>query len=636
MLFHGEEGENMALKLIKSNGAKAVEGYIPNWYGVYRDGEKVKTVSLGVPLRGRPPASGYLGDKGDREFERSRNAAQAELERRIKEVKERRANLRAAAAERGDAIRETRRIIELKTGRKFKDPPLADLADIYLGKLGDRSPCHVAMIRSGFSNFATFAANPTTDADGEDAPKTKKKSKTKKKPELKKATTLLEVTPELATAFFRHIAPTFAFSTVKRWSNLLSGAFERLAPVGMQNPFKGARLAAVGRAATKRNGDGEKERIETVIHHRPIDRAQLRRLYAAAKDDPLLYALTVTAAATGLRIGDCCTLLWKDIDLAGKSPVIFLTTAKTGAKVGVPIFDYRPDSPDYEPDLGEFRRVLETALAESRDDEKYVFPAAARLYLQTKTTDDGREHYPGRDVIYSRGKALFARALFADEPEVVTPDDGTKAEKTVEDILADIAAANWTDERKKRVSTIYTMHTGGASYNAIQAATGYAKSTISTDLAAVEELAGVKAKTRSTKPSVRDLLKHTRQDRAAGKRAASLYSWHSLRGSFVVMMSDNGVPLDTIRLLVGHENVDMTLEYFNPTQKIAAESARRIITRRNRRQALIDATGTRTGGETAYLPPPTANAPQGNLDALRKALAALTPKERAKLLKGIK
>ena len=603
----------MALKLIRSNSAKAVEGYIPNWYGVYRDGDKVKTVSLGVPLRGRPPASGHLGDKGDREFERSRSAAQAELDRRIKEVKERRASIRAAASERGDAIRETRKIIELKTGRKFKDPNLADLADLYLANLGDRSPAHVAMIRCGFSYFATFAANPP--------------------PKLKKATTLLEVTPELATAYFRHIAREYAFSTVKRWSNLLTGAFDRLAPVGMHNPFKGARLAAVGRAKTRRNGDGEKERVETVVHHRPLDRAQLRQLFEAAKSDPLLYALTVTAASTGLRIGDVCTLLWKDVDLAAKSPVVYLTTAKTGAIVAVPIFDYCPGSPDYEPDLGEFRRVLEAALAESKDGDKYVFPAAARLYLQTKTNADGREHYPGRDQIYAKGKALFARALFSDEAEVVAPGDG---EKTGKEVLAAIADAAWSDERKKRVSTIYTMRMGGANYGAITAATGCAKSTISTDLAAAAELVGAPANTRSSKPTIRALLKHTRQGRAAGKRSASIYSWHSLRGSFVVFMKDAGVPLDVIRLLVGHETVDMTMQYINPTQKIAAESARRIVTQGNRRQALLNAAGARAGGAVIHLRPAATNAPQGGLDALRDAIAALPLKARKILLKSIK
>jgi integrase len=603
----------MALKIIKSNTANAYRGYRPHWYGVYRNGATVTTFNLGVLIRGEPPASGYIGDKGDEPFEASRKRAEAKF-----------ADIRTKGREKGEAVREVMTIVRMKTNRKFHDPALADLADIYLKGIGDRSTCHLAMIRSGFQNFATFAANPK--ADGEDAPKPKK------------AKTLVEVTPELATAFFRNISRDFAFSTVKRWSNLLTGAFDRLAPVGMANPFKGARLAAVGRAQTRRDEEtGDKVKVETVVHHRPIDRDQLRKLYAAAKDDPLLYPLTVTAASTGLRISDVCTLLWKDIHLTPGNPIIMVeTTAKTGSKIAVPIFDYDPASPDYEPDLGEFRRVLEAALAEAKDGEKYVFPKAARLYLSTRKDETtGRVYFPGRDNIYTQGKALFARALFADEPEdaeLVETDE--KPAPTVEDILAAIEAAEWTDERKTRVRDIYTRHAKGESYLTIQAATGYAKSTISTDLATVQALVGVKVKARtSKKPSVRELLKRTRQKRSAGRRGASIYSWHSLRAAFVVLMKDNGVPLDTIRLLVGHTTTDMTLEYYNPTQKQAAESARQILTRRNRQQAAVEAPQTRHARTPPQLFAPNADAPRADLDALRATLAALTPEELAQLLK---
>jgi len=607
----------MALKIIPSNAANAYRGYRPHWYGAYKNGGRVTTFNLGVLIRGEPPASGYIGEKGDDLFEASKEKAKAKFE-----------SIRKDGKIKGDAIREVTTVIKMKTGRKFEDPALANLADIYLKRLGNRSTCHIAMIRSGFSNFATFATSPVQD-DDPDAPR------------IPKAKTLIEVTPELATAFFRHIARDFAFSTVKRWSNLLTSAFDRLAPVGMANPFKGARLAAVGRAQTIRDEEtGEKKRVETVVHHRPIDRDQLRKLYATAKDDPLLYPLTVTAASTGLRISDVCTLLWKDIHLTpkpGELPHIMVeTTQKTGAKIAVPIFDYDPASPDYEPDLGELRRILEEALTETKDGEKYVFPKAARLYLSTRKDETtGRVYFPGRDVIYSKGKALFAKALFADEPEdaeIITDNDETPA-PTVEGILAAIDAAEWTDERKKRVRDIYTRHANGDSYLTIKSATGYAKSTISTDLATVEALVGAKVKTRSSKrPSVRNLMKKTRHMRSAGRRAASLYSWHSLRAAFVVLMKDNGVDLDTIKLLVGHTTTNMTLQYYNPTQKQAAEKARRIILRRNHTQALADGAGTRRALLPSQPSAPTADAPQANLDALREALAALTPEERAQLL----
>ena len=551
----------MALKLIKSNGRNAVAGFIPNWYAVYRDGETIRTISLGIPLRGLPPTSGNLKDKGNREFERSRKDAQAELDRRIQETKERQFKIRAAEREKGDAIRETAEIIERKTGRKFEDPKLTELAAKYLDRLGERSRWHIAMIESCFAKFADFAHSPTN----------------KRTPS---ADTLMQVTDELATAFFRQVAKEFSFSTVKRWASVLSGAFSHFAPIGMANPFEGARLAAVGRAMTKTTDKGEKVNVETVIHHRPLDRQQLRQLCAEAKKDPLLYHLAITTVCTGLRVGDACQLKFADCDL--KNGIVTLTTAKTGTKVSLPIFDYDPKSPNYEPVLGEFRRHLETALTEVKDNEPYVCPKAAHLYQKT-IVKDGKTYYPGRDAIYAKGKALFAKALFKDDAAVsdaqIVSDNA--AEPSTDDVCALIRSAVWTDKRKKRVTDIYTRYAHGETYCAIQKATGYAKSTISTDLGAVERLARISIKQKSDGQSIKDLLRFTRQERAIGQRSASIYSWHSIRGSFVVLMLANQVPIETCRLLVGHATVAQTCEYNNPTTKIAAENTKLILANRN-------------------------------------------------------
>lgn len=592
----------MGLKLIRSKSKSAVAGFIPKWYGFFRSGGVVKTIPLSAALHGVPPASGDLREKGDDVFERSRAKAQAELDR-----------ITEAAKAKDADVRETRHIIEAKTGKKFSDPKLSELADLYLRRLGDRSPCHVAMIRSCFAHFDEFAARPIANGDG-------------RKKKIPSARTLQAVTPELAVAFFAHVSTIFSFSTVKRWSNLLSSAYSLFVP-NADNPFKGARVAAVGRAQAKRDEDGERVKVEEEIHHKPLDRAQLGKLYAAAKNDELLYSLAVTCASTGLRVGDACVLKWSDVDLDGG--VITLTAQKTGARVGVPIFSYNPGDDDFDADLGEFRRVLEAARDRSDARDKYVFPKAAKLYLSGRA---------GRDRIYAAGKTLFAKALYqadgaVEDADLLDDGEGSKPPKTPEEIVAAIEAAEaWTPERRKRTSEIYRAFSGGSSYNEIASSLGYAKSTISTDLDAVEELTGAQVKPRSTRhgkaPSVRKLLELTRQKRQVGKRSASAYSWHSLRGSFVVLMLDNGVPLDTVRQLVGHTTSDMTLSYFNPTEKQAAEKARRIIAHRNR-------VGAR-GARPLTLPPPGAkNAAEATLDALRAALANLGEDERRKLLAGI-
>lgn len=416
------------------------------------------------------------------------------------------------------------------------------------------------MIRSAFAKFSAFAHHPGKD--------------------LKPAHTLLAITPELAIAFFQSIKGNYAWETLKKFSIVLSGAFARFAPFGVNNPFEGARMNAVGRKTAE---------DEKIVHHRPLDRTELHKVWAEAdKDsDKTLYNLAVTAASTGLRIGDCCCLKWTDIDLKGG--FITTTAAKTGALLTVPIFDYDPASPNYEPDLGEFRRILETALAESNKDELYVFPAAAEAYQHEEVRIiDGQKRitYPGRSLIYQRGKILFAKALFTDEAKITNADIATpdnKPEPSPSDILAAIQETHWSIERKTRVSDIFTRYSQGETYNAIQTATNYSRSTISYDLGAVEKLVGVKLKPsnkRSSNPAVRDLLKFTRQERASGGRAGTIYSWHSLRASFVVLALDNGVPLNIVRELVGHTTCDMTLEYYHPTRRIAAENARRILSNR--------------------------------------------------------
>lgn len=552
----------MALKLVKSRCKNAVEGYLPNWYGAYREGRRVRTVSLGIPVKGVPPLSGNLKDKGNREFERSRKEAQRELARRIHDSKERQSRIRAAEVERGDAIRETAEIIERKTGRQFEDPILQELCEKYLSHLGERSLWHTAMIRSCFTTFATFAAKPSPQ-------------------HIRAARTLMEVSSELATAFFRAIAKTYSFSTVKRWSSVLSGAFSRFAPAGVANPFEGARLAAVGRVIATTKEDGEKVRAETVIHHRPLDNGELSKVLAEAKKDSILYHLAITTASTGLRISDAARLRFNDINL--KSGVVMLTTAKTGARVGIPIFDYDPSSPNYEPELGEFRRYLESAIVDAPMNEEFVCPAAAQLYNKV-VSKNGKLTYPGRDSVYSLGKSLFARALFSDAINTTEVNiiNSKQATKTPQEIKEEILASHWSESKKTRVIDIYTRYADGQPYSEIMRETKYFKSTISSDLSAVERLTHTIIKRKAKCPSLAELLPYTRQERLFGKRSASLYSWHSMRCAFVVRMLSNGVSVDTLRSIVGHTTVEQTLEYFNPTVKIAAENARKILTMRNR------------------------------------------------------
>ena len=183
-----------------------------------------------------------------------------------------------------------------------------------------------------------------------------------------------EVTLQDVSTFCTSISQQFAHSTVKRIKSILKCAFDGALPPWAKNFFALLKLPRVKNAA--------------VIHRRPLSEAEIERLFAEAKKNPLIYSLTISLACTGLRLADACLLRWDSVDLAKR--VIEVTTRKTGAQVVVPI-------------LPPFHAVLESALAEKKDDDEFVFPGAARLYKERYST------------LIRMGKLLFAHALFADE-----------------------------------------------------------------------------------------------------------------------------------------------------------------------------------------------------------------------------
>lgn len=121
-----------------------------------------------------------------------------------------------------------------------------------------------------------------------------------------------------------------------------------------------------------------------------------------------------------------------------------------------------------------------------------------------------------------------------------------------------------------------------------------------------------------------------------GYAAASLYGWHSLRATFVVLAVEAGVPLPDVQKIVGHTTAEMTMQYFNPTAKHTAERVREQMRgtvldgRRNRGKA-IDIQ------ETAVLPDASAVAPvaRQSVDALIAGLTDDQRKELARKLLGL-
>lgn len=349
---------------------------------------------------------------------------------------------------------------------------------------------------------------------------------------------LYEVTAEDVAAFHEMLCGRYSKSTTLRITRFLKGVFSLLLPLGVNNPFA---------MLDMRGTSGE------VVHRRPLGNEEIRKLLDEARRDPMLYGITVTALCTGLRIGDVANLTWDEVDM--REGIISLTTRKTGASVHIPIF-------------GMLRPVLDAALSEREGDGEFVFPDAARLY---------RDNPNG---LYRMGKTLFARALFAEdaEREAAIEDVPTAREMTSREVMEAITTSTWQRQKKENAGVCFRMYRlEGKSYRDIQEERGWSRGHISYYLHEVERLTGVRIVDAGagSPTSTASLLRKTRQERSVGAHSASLYGWHSLRATFVVLALNEGLPLEDVRRIVGHTTADMTLEYYNPTKTIAAERFRR-------------------------------------------------------------
>lgn len=350
---------------------------------------------------------------------------------------------------------------------------------------------------------------------------------------------LYEVTAEDVATFHESLCERYAKSTTLRITRFLKGVFALLLPLGVSNPWA---------MLDMRGTSGE------VVHRRPLGNEEIRKLLDEARRDPMMYGITVTALCTGLRIGDVVNLTWDEVDM--REGIISLTTRKTGASVHVPIF-------------GLLRPVLDAALSErDEEDGEFVFPDAARMY---------RDNHSG---LYRAGKLLFARALFAEdaEREAAIEDVPTAKEMTSREVMEAISSAPWQSRKKENAGICYRLYRlEGKRYREIQAERGWSRGHISYYLHEIERLTGVRIVDAGagSPTSTASLLRRTRQERTVGSHSASLYGWHSLRATFVVLALNEGLPLEDVRRIVGHTTADMTLEYYNPTKTIAAERFRR-------------------------------------------------------------
>lgn len=521
----------MAIRIKRSSTGTAYKGFRPHFYGQYisRQG-RVTEVKLRTPVRGTPPPSGLMKDKGDFEFEASRSMAELEFEKFLESNRD----AKTAQALYAQSVRES-------SGRKVGDMPISDLTKwMRTYEHRPETQNEDRWIKWNFSVIDTFAEWAVKNGHPR----------------------VYSITEDVAQAYCIAKAKTRSKETLKHIIQRLKATFHAYMPFSY-NPFERAYKIA---------SEHLSEEADTVKKE-PLSVEQIRDLWDVARETgEMWYDIVVCATCTGLRIGDVCNLKWEKVHI--KDNIIHnVKNRKTGAIVSIPLFDYDENSEFYHPVFGELKKTLETIdISQGAHQSQFVFTKAHRTYTINPSK------------IYKTGKLLFARALNKGnkQVEVIDADNMTNAENPNDTIRA-ILSSRWTQEKKQRILQCYALWRKNLSYSQIAKELAYAdKCRVSEDLHEIEKLVGCRIRpgNKAIKNGVtnRTLLRATRTKRV-GRPSASLYGWHSLRHTFVIMAISAGVPVDKVRQIVGHTTSEMTQEYFNPTSKMAAEDMRQTLRR---------------------------------------------------------
>lgn len=479
---------------------KANGSLIGHWFGAYKDGNgkrKITPLTEPLPVKHYP---GSLRDMGNAIFEASRTRAEKELE-----------TFQTEARQQGRADHLTERLIESKTGRKWKETQLADLPRVAQTMKGNRSKVWRKWQVAVIGQFTDWAQG-------------------------RGFRSVLEITPEVAESYIEKLTTpnketqkVKAPSTLRHVKNILSMVLDRALPNGVDNPFKNIRIETPDGGET--------------AHRKPLNPVEVDRLLIEAKADPFVYPLIVTALSTGLRRGDVCRLKWSSVNL--KKGALTVKTSKTGAGVTLPIMDT-------------LRTVLESALAEREEGAGYVFKDAERMLRQNP------------DGITYRVKKVFALAFAMPQDAVqIMPDTPphTPLAKTLPKVLRALQSGKMTTAKREKIADLLALYASGKSYRDIQGERKISRGAISGLLHEAEALANVrflpdtKTKPDSVKQSIKDV---TRKSRTVGMRSASKYDFHALRTTFVTLAigGKNPMPVEKVIALTGHRTVETAMKYY--------------------------------------------------------------------------
>jgi len=190
--------------------------------------------------------------------------------------------------------------------------------------------------------------------------------------------------------------------------------------------------------------EGIPTREETTVFRKPFTTEELAAIVEAARSDPYVEPIIITAICTAMRRGDCCTLLWSAVDLPGR--FIRVKTSKTGEVVQIPIF----------PLLYGVLSKREPGLS------PYVFPELAAKY----------QIYP--EFITGRVQKVMKLAGFFDPEEAADNPSGVKSRGSLHEHRENgLRKASIRDFHSFRVTWVTLALTAGVPLEIVQKVTGH-------------------------------------------------------------------------------------------------------------------------------------------------------------------
>lgn len=284
------------------------------WYARIQANGKSKQFNLGVEIKGRRP--NRISQIGDRLFEQTRALA----EKKHVELKNELLSQRHSE----EYIQQ---LHEVRTGSRIISIPIQSLPSEW--EIAPRrkkgSPRYIKESKSKLMKFSNFMESQYPDI-----------------------TVLSDVTADMAEVYMRHVTKTGI--SARTWNAtliLLRSAFKALTNKAkiVKNPFYGIPT-----------------REEKTIHRKPYSEKELKAIIDVLNIHTFIRPVIMTGICTAMRQGDCCLLMWEDVDLDNK--FITVKTSKTGEKVEIPMFPI----------------LEEEILKHINNRSVYVFPKRAEMY----------------------------------------------------------------------------------------------------------------------------------------------------------------------------------------------------------------------------------------------------------------